>query len=538
MIRLANFRAVAAAVIIITAAFAGPPAGAREKRITPYIELGQVLTADLNGGDVLTYSSVAAGVDATFQSRRAEVQISYRYEHRFSESGRLGDEDIHSGLARAAVKLVPGLSVDGGALATRARSDIRGAAPGLLNGNVANISQVYSFYGGPTLGTHVGALGVSGGYRFGYTKVESPTFSSPLNVGQPRFDTFDSARNQQAQLSLNLKSGVVLPVGVTVSGGWDREDGGQLSQVYEGRYGRGDILLPVSPTLALTAGAGYEHIRASQRDALLDGTGQPVVDGRGRFVVDPASPPRIAYDFDGIYYDAGVLWRPTSRTVLEARAGERYGSFSFTGSFDYQASKAVSARVGVYDGVQTFGRQLRGAISSLPTSFSTNADPLSGNFNGCVFGQQGGAAGNCLNGVFQSISTAVYRSRGVDAVLTYRRGRSTLGLGAGYASRRFFAQQSAGFTIDGARDESYYAQAFYGRSLDDKTAVDVNGFINYYKPGTIAARNIYSAGATASLSHSFGRVSARGSLGIFGFDADAGLNTVSVEALLGARYQF
>ena len=53
--------------------------------------------------------------------------------------------------ARAAVKLTPGLTVEGGALATRTRSDIRGDAPGNLAGNVRNVSQIYSVYAGPSL---------------------------------------------------------------------------------------------------------------------------------------------------------------------------------------------------------------------------------------------------------------------------------------------------------------------------------------------------------------------------------------------------
>ena len=147
---------------------------ARHKSIAPYIEIGQVLTSDLQTGDVLTYSSVAAGVDASIQTRQTQFQVSYRYERRISWDKKVGDDTVHSGLARAAVKIVPGFTMEGGALATRSRSDMRGSAPGVLAGNVDNISQVYSAYAGPTLATHVGPLSVGASYRFGYTKVEAP----------------------------------------------------------------------------------------------------------------------------------------------------------------------------------------------------------------------------------------------------------------------------------------------------------------------------------------------------------------------------
>ena len=126
---------------------AAPAADAQSRRqITPYIEVGQVLTADLDGptSDVLTYTSLAAGIDASIQTSRVEVQVNYRYEHRFGWDEKVADGDIHSGLARAAVRLSPGFNVEGGALAARARDDIRGGAPGNLAGNVRNVSQVYS----------------------------------------------------------------------------------------------------------------------------------------------------------------------------------------------------------------------------------------------------------------------------------------------------------------------------------------------------------------------------------------------------------
>ena len=44
----------------------------RQVDVSPYLEVGQVLTADLkNGGDVLTYTNVAVGVDAAIVTTRA-----------------------------------------------------------------------------------------------------------------------------------------------------------------------------------------------------------------------------------------------------------------------------------------------------------------------------------------------------------------------------------------------------------------------------------------------------------------------------------
>lgn len=519
------------------AAILAAPAPAREKQITPYIEAAQIVTADLTNDDVLTYTTIAAGIDATVQSRRVQVQASYRYEHRFAYDNRLADTDIHSGLVRAAVRVANPLTIEAGGLATRTRSDIRGAAPGILQGNVANISQLYAVYAGPTFGSHIGDLGISGGYRFGYTKVQAPSIVSPVN-GQ-RLDVFDDSRSQQAQASLNLKSGSVLPVGITLSGAWSRDDASQLDQVYEGKYGRLDVLYPVSPTLALTAGVGYENIQISHRDALFDAAGQPVVNNRGRFQIDPNGQRRIDYDFDGLYYDAGVVWRPNQRTQLEVHAGERYGSFSAVGSLTYQASKTVAVRVSGYDGIQTFGRQLQNNLNEIPTSFNPGSNTLGQGFNGCVFGAQGGAAGNCLNSALQSVSTSAFRSRGVDAVIAVTRGRTNFGVGAGYANRDYLASNGGpGFTINGFEDESYYVQAYINHQLDRRTSIDANVFANYYKSGIGTQIGVYNVGAIGSINRRFGRFNAFGSIGIYNFGQDRAPSITSLQALVGGRYSF
>ncbi|WP_353203530.1 hypothetical protein [Sphingomonas sp.] len=514
----------------------------RKKSISPYIEIGQVVTADLKTNDVLTYSTVAAGISASVETRRTQVQLSYRYERRFSYSKKVGDDDVHSGLARARFTLVPGVTLEGGAIATRVRSDIRGAAPGTLAGNVDNISQVYSAYAGPNLATHVGPIGVAASYRYGFTKVEAPG-ATGVAAGSPKLDAFDTAQSHVVNVSAGVKAGTILPVGVNVSAAYERGTAGQLDQKYESKLARGDLVLPVLPTLALTAGAGYEKITITQKDVLKDGTGAPVVDARGRFVTDPASPQRIAYQTDGIIYDAGVIWRPSGRTTLQARAGRRYGGMTYSGSFSYAASRALGVQIGVYDSVDTFGRQLRNGISNLPTSFIEQRDTFGQQFSGCTFGNPGatggGSAGGCLNGVFQSISTAAYRARGIDAVIAAKRGALSFGVGGGYATRRFSAPVSpSGFSINGITDNSYYGQAFVAVPIDRNSGVNGNVFANYYESGIASAPGVFSTGATGLYYHNFGRISTTASAGIYSFTQKGADDQLSAQGQVGVRYQF
>lgn len=513
--------------------------GAKSQRrvsIAPYIELSQVLTWDSQSDDVLTYTSVAAGVDASVETQRVSVNISARYEHQFTYDKQSSDADVVTGLANAQVRITRGLTIDAGALATRTRTDIRGAAPVFFGNNDRNVSNVYSAYIGPTLATGSGPIGINASYLFGYTKVTQPN-STGVAPGSPAIDYFDDSKIQIATASVGFKSGTVAPFGATLSGGWTREDQGQLDGRFEGLYARGDVVMPLSGTFAVEGGVGYEKITSSSRDPLVDVGGNPVIDNNGRFVTDPASPRRIAYRTDGIYWDAGVLWRPSPRTTLQARVGRRYDSWSYTGSFSYAPSAGVGVQIGVYDQVETFGGQLQRGLRGLPKEFTATRDLLSQQFSGCTFGTTGGgAAGACLNSVFQSLSSATYRSRGIDGVVSLTRGTTSMGFGAGYATRKFYAPQSPGIVINGISDDSYYAQFFYSRAIGGRTSFSGDLFANYYDSGL--APGILSLGGTGSLSRSFGRLGTSASVGVYTFSQDGQQDQTQAQATLGARYHF
>jgi hypothetical protein len=242
--------------------------GGKRVEISPYIEAQQVLVSDLkNGGDVLTYSTVAVGVDASVQTRRAEGQVNLRYERIIGYDSKVDSSDIVSGIARGSLKVAPGLSFDAGGVATRSKVDGRGASPTNLVGNPDNVTQVYSVYAGPTYSAQIGELSVNAAYRLGYTKVESKDVGS-LPPGQLASDTFDDSISHSASASVGMQPGGLLPVGWSVGVGYEREDAGQLDGRYEGKSVRGDVTLPIAAGLAIVGGVGYEKIQISERDAL------------------------------------------------------------------------------------------------------------------------------------------------------------------------------------------------------------------------------------------------------------------------------
>jgi len=528
-------RALTVSAALAAAAAPSPAA----KSIVPYLEVQQVALADLSGdSEVLTYTALVAGVDASVSTQRAAGTLSYRYERRIPWDKDFGDQNVHTGLARGTFQVVPNLlSVDAGAIATRTRTDIRGAAPVFFTGDVNNVTQIYGFYAGPTLSTTAGPLQIGANYRFGYARAESRD-NILLAPGQPRLDQFGDATSHSLNASVGMPSGM-LPFGWTISGGLTREDTSQLDQRFDARYVRGDVVVPVSRTLALTAGAGYEDIESSQRRPLRDANGVPVLNDDGRYVTDKSAPRQLAYDQDGLIYDAGVIWRPNRRTTLIARAGHRYGGTTVIGSLDWRMSRNSGLQVSVYDGIESFGRQLTRNLNALPTGFELQRNPFVDNLSGCVFGTTPGTGG-CLDNAFQSLTTANFRSRGVNAVYSTGYGPWTFGLGGGYAQRKYLAPiDGSFFTLDGVKDESWILQGNAARTLSARSAINAALFANWYSSGIAGADDVSSFGATGTYVHTFGqRLSGQASVGVQTYDQNGFDSQVTGQLLLGLRYQF
>lgn len=525
--------------LIAAAAAIGPQAAFAKSHanVAPYLEVDQTVLADIKGGNggVLTYTSVAAGVDANLTTRRAEVQVSLRYEHQFGWNKNTPDQDVISGIATARVGVIRDqLSIEGGALATRVRSDGYTGANNSLAGAGGATTNVYSAYVGPTLTTHVGELSVNAAYRLGYSRVEDDvTVTAP---GLPVQDSFSDSIYQSATASVGMQPGN-LPFGWSLGVGYDREDASQLDQRYEDKWVRGDVTVPVSRTLAAVGGVGYEKVRISERDALRDINGLPIISSNGRFVTDKASPRLLAYDSDGIIWDAGVMWRPSRRTSLEARVGRRYGGMHYVGSFSWQATSHSSFSLAYFDSIDSFGRSLTGNLVALPASFQAARNPFSGDLTGCVQGTDGGA--QCFNDTLSGITTANYRHRGVVGQYTTKAGRWSWGAGAGYSQRKFLAPNAAIFaSINGTKDENYYANLFLGHSFDDNSQLTGSLYANYFD-GAVVGTDVANWGSYVTYNKAIGkRLSAQASLGLDAVDPEQLNEIISALGQVGVRYQF
>jgi hypothetical protein len=503
--------------------------------VSPYLEVGQVLTADLkNGGDVLTYTTVAAGVDAAIVTNRAELSATLRYEHQFGW-GNQGDQDVISGLARGRIEAARGLNLEAGALATRTRADNRGADSGLFIGDASNVANLYSVYAGPTFARRIAGLDVGAGYRFGYTKVDvdQPAILAPGS--QPQ-DIFDSSTNHVAWASVGARPGD-LPFGWQVSGGYEREDASQLDQRFEGKYARADVTMPIGPTVALLGGVGYEDIEIGQRDPVVDANGVPVRDASGRFVTDKSKPRQLSFDTSGLIWDAGVMWQPSRRTSLTAKVGRRYGDTIYTGSFAYRADHATTIQIGVYDGLSSLGRGMSSGLAALPTQFDPTRNPIGGDVDTCVFGEEGGG---CLNNQLGSANSAQYRSRGVQATLSSRFAGWSYGVGIGYDQRKLLVPRLSPIAnLNGIKDESYYLFLSAGRQLDRDSDLSLSGYVSYFDNGAPNAGDVQSAGLSAAYSRRFWRgLTGTAAGSINAFDQEGFNSQLIGSALVGLRYNF
>jgi uncharacterized protein (PEP-CTERM system associated) len=508
--------------------------------IAPYLEVQQVVLAELDGeGEVLTYTSVAAGVDARVSTRRVEAQISYRYERRIAWEDDLVDEDVHSGLAQARIELVQDvLSLDAGAIAARARLDPRGPAFGFSAADDRNIAEVYGGYVGPTVSTHVGPVAVGASYRLGYVHVDDHGLAGTGFPGGP-LDRYESATSHSLSASVGMDPGE-LPIGWTVAAGYEREDTDRLDQRYEGKYVRGDVVVPISPTFAVTGGIGYEKLEASQQDVVRDSNGLPVVTPGGKLVADPSKPRLLAYDQSGLIWDVGVIWRPSPRTELQARAGRRYGGTTVVGTLQHQISESAALNVVVYDSVSSFGRSIISDISGLPTKFNVKHHGLNaglGGAGGCIFGTEPGT-GACLDDAFQSVSTFNFRSRGASLMLSGSRGAWDMQVGAGYARRKYLAPDL--FSINGVEDESLSVQGFLGRKLTRTSGLDFEAYASWLDSGIEGNNTIFSSGVTATYYRSFfwDRLQGQASVGLYSTDSGDGDDSAIAAAMIGLSYQF
>ncbi|MDE2404166.1 MAG: preprotein translocase subunit YajC [Sphingomonadales bacterium] len=508
--------------------------------IVPYLEASQVIDAQISPrGETLTYSALAAGIDAGARTGNYRGSLSLRYERRIGW-GQAQSYDMVSGVGRGVVAIVPHvLHFEAAGYADRVHVDGQGATSGGI-GSPDAVTQVYSVMAGPSLATEAGALEIKGHYRIGYSHVGTPaTFAGAgAGAGAPtNADLFDHATVQDARLRVGVQPGEALPVGIAVEGGHYREAISNLDQRTRDSHLRGDVTVPIADHAALVGRVGYEWVDVSSRDALRDVSGNPVISPKGRLVTDPASPRTIAFETEGLIWDAGVLWRPSRRTNLEAHVGRRYGDFGGYGTFSYRPTARSSFNVTVYDNMASFGGAMTNALATLPTDFTAVRDPLAGTIGTCVNSTSGGS---CLGGSLASVRSTVFRGRGANAVYNWRWNRYSAGVGVGYDRRRYVAAPGTVLApLDGKVESYVWTSAYVSANLDPQSVLTGQFDSYWYRSDIDANGNFNALRFAAQYQHRFTRhLAGMAAVGVDSINRKALEDAWRMSGQVGMRYSF
>jgi hypothetical protein len=507
-----------------------------DRVVQPYIEVSQILSAQLTPGDeVLTFTQVAVGVDINVQGRNSGAAVSLRYERNIAYGDDSVDTNTVSGVARGTLAVIPNaLSFEAGGLAERTRIDGGGGTTANPLVREDAESRFYSAYAGPSLNTRVGAVDLTGVARAGYNRFEID--EALVGPQGEVVDVFDDSVTYLGQLRAGVRPGDLLPVGLAVTAGGFQEDISNLDQRVRDLYVRGDVTVPVSPTLALVAGAGYEDVEISSRDALRDANGAPVIGSDGRFVTDRAAPRQIAFDVDGLLWDVGVLWRPSSRTNLQAAIGRRYDSTTYYGTFTYVPSQRSAFALSAYDGVSGFGGVLNNSLAGIDSDFEAIRNPVTGDFGGLVSGTEG----QSVIGGLGSARLAAFRGRGVRGSYQRQLGRTTAAIGAGYDRRTFIAAAGTVLAaVDGLTDESYYVIGGLTRQIGQNANLSTNAYVNWFDAAG-SNGNVTAMGVSAAYNQSITqRLTGRAAIAVDYIDSDFTAEDFAfATALVGLRYNF
>lgn len=395
-----------------------PTAASAEVEINPFVSLRQVVS-DGTRRDTRGWLEAGAGFAALLDTNRVDGNISYRYNRRISEFGNLNTRNRHNANANVRAELIDDfLMLNAGGTASQYTTDVRGFNATNPDDESGNQTQIFSGYVEPSVQQRLGDLATfQGRYRVGAVSADSPRegLNNPGSIG---LDPSDGIGSRLSDSITQTASVTLASTRATNTINWSldaqgtHEDVDQLNQKYRGYSAGGELGFRVSRKLELIGSGGYEDIENTQDSILFDEeTGLPDLDDDGHFQIDPAMPRRTAYDFSGIYWNAGFRYTPSRRTSFEFRAGERYGSANFFLNFSHRSRSGMSVRANFQQTLNSFSRLLTQSINGIPYNVARvgGLDQLGVPF--CVIGiDPESDDGDCFLGLTQSLTPATFKS--------------------------------------------------------------------------------------------------------------------------------
>lgn len=505
------------------------------------IDLQQVVESQLSGvgGDNVTYTEITGSGSARINNRRIVATANLSLSYRLNERGELSKSLTRNGVMRMNADVIDEwLTMQTGAVITRSRIDPSGAAPQFNTGNPQNLAQTYSAYIQPDISHKFGDLGLAASYRYAYTKNSNHLAGQTGPSIGPLTNSFDSSKAQQGSMSLGMEQSD-LPFSWSLSSLYRHENTSNLASHLRDFSVIGEVKVPVAETIALVASSGYQSTRSSEREALIDPTtGLPVVGNDGGFVVDPASPRLLTYDMAGFIGDAGIIWKPSQRTRIEARAGYRYGGLSVTGLVEMKPSPRSGLTIIVTDQFQSFGLGVSSGLAGTPPNLNLGSLDPGSSYQNCLFGVSAGS-GRCIGGSLGQASASNYRERAATIIFNRTLREWSVSTAIGYTRRNYVDTPGTPGSLIGVVDQSIFGNLTLSGKLTRLSGVAFSFSGNLFKNGQVGASDVVSGSFTSSYRRSLGRnIGAQASVSVDASKQDGVTADVSGRAQLGLQYQF
>ncbi len=113
--------------------------------------------------------------------------------------------------------------------------------------------------------------------------VVNASTDAALQPGLLPTDRFQSSFSNKIDASIGM-SRSRLPFDWSIASQYQMENSTQLARHYRVFNMIGEVTVPVARTIAIVTSGGYEKTKTSERSALVDATGNPVTDSKGRFI--------------------------------------------------------------------------------------------------------------------------------------------------------------------------------------------------------------------------------------------------------------
>jgi hypothetical protein len=412
-------RTLAATGVVVSMLTAMVPSSAyADVEVNPFVSLRQVVS-DGSTRDARGWLEAGAGFAALLDTNRVNGNIRYRYSRRIPEFGNLRTRNRHTANANVRAELIDDfLTLDAGGTASQYATDLRGFNATNPDDESSNQTQIFSGYVEPSVVQRLGDFATfQGRYRLGAVSADSPRegLTSPGSIGLDPSDGLGSRLTdsimQTASVSL-ASTRATNTINWSLNAQGTHEDVDQLNQEYRGYSAGGELRYRISRKLELIGSGGYEDIENTQDSILFDdATGLPDLDEDGHFQIDPDMPRRTAYDFNGVYWNAGFRYTPSRRTSFEFRAGERYGSANFFLDFNHRSRSGLSVRANFQQTLNSFSRLLTLYENGVPVGMTrvSGMDRLGVPL--CAYGiDPESDDDSCLRGLTQSLTPATFKS--------------------------------------------------------------------------------------------------------------------------------